>query len=67
MRKEFEKVKSLKITVLMRVSAHGNGLYLYLPKDIVEAYGIIAGNKLGVQILDHYQPKTAKGVKAGGE
>ena len=60
--KEFKEKQVLKITVIARVSAHGEGLYLYIPKDVVEAYGIIAGDKVEVQFLKHFKPVAAEKV-----
>jgi len=48
----------------MRVSAHGGGLYLYIPKDVSDVHGIMAGDKLEVQLLRHWKPAPAEGVIA---
>jgi len=36
----------------LRVSAAGRGLYLYLPKDLCEQYGLVAGNRVKVKLID---------------
>lgn len=60
----YKLAQCLKVTILARVSAHGDGLYLYIPKDVREAYGILAGHKIEVQLLKHFRPET---FEEGGE
>jgi hypothetical protein len=52
---EWEKVDVLKEVQTLPVSARGAGLCLYLPKDLCEVYGLIAGDMLKVQMLDHFR------------
>jgi hypothetical protein len=40
---------------LLRVSRHGAGNYLYLPKKICETYDIDAGDCIEVELLEHYK------------
>jgi len=56
MTKIFELAEKLGVTVLTHVSAHGGGLYLYIPRDLVEAYKIHAGNKIEAQFLRLFKP-----------
>jgi len=58
MRKEYVFSRKLGVTVVMRVSQHGDGLYLYIPRDITDVYGIIAGDKLEVQLQKLFKPET---------
>ena len=50
------KLGRIDVRILARVSAHGGGLYLYLPKDIAGAYGIVAGDRVEVQLMRHFKP-----------
>jgi len=43
--------------VTLRVSAHGEGLALFLPKRKCETYGIIASDQIKVKMLDHFRNK----------
>jgi len=56
MRQQFKEKQTLKVTVVSRVSAHGDGLYLYIPKDVIDVYGIAAGDKIEVQFLRQFKP-----------
>jgi hypothetical protein len=52
---EWEKIDVLKEVHTLSVSARGAGLCLYLPKDICDVYGLIAGDMLKIQMLDHFR------------
>jgi len=52
---EWENIDKLKEVQTLPVSARGAGLCLYLPKDICDVYGLIAGDMLTVRMLDHYR------------
>jgi len=41
----------------LRVSVRGGGYYLYLPRDVVEVYGILAGDRVEVKLGRIYRPK----------
>jgi len=56
MGKLFEFAEKLGVTVLTHVSVHGGGLYLYIPRDLVEAYKIVAGDKVEVQFQRLFKP-----------
>ena len=56
MEKETETVK-IGITTLARVSMRGGALYLYLPRDLVEAYGLMAGDKVEVNLKKLHRSK----------
>lgn len=53
---EMEKIQNLKIQPVLRVSKHGTGLYLYLPKHVNEMFGIMAGDRIEVHLLRHFRP-----------
>lgn len=55
--KEFESPENVRVTVIARVSGHGKGYYLYIPKDIIEAYKILPGDKIEVQLSRHFRLK----------
>jgi len=65
--KEYKEVGEIGRSPLLRVSARGAALYLYLPKDLVEAYGIIASDlievKLGKILRQIRQPREVKPVE----
>ena len=44
----------------LNVSSHGKGLYLYLPKDLCEVYGINTGDRVKVQLLDLFKRERPK-------
>jgi hypothetical protein len=52
---DWEKIDVLKETQTLPVSARGAGLCLYLSKDLCEVYGLIAGDMLKVEMLDHFR------------
>jgi antitoxin component of MazEF toxin-antitoxin module len=52
----YKNIGKIKEVITLQVSARGNGLCLYLPKQLCETYGIHAGHRLKVVIRDHFQP-----------
>jgi len=56
--KGYEESGKLGITLLMRVSRHGGGLYLYIPRDIADVHGIEGEDKIEVELKKHYTPVT---------
>lgn len=54
---KLEFLQDIKTSVISRVSAHGRGLYIYLPKDVVESFDIMAGDKLEVELRRHWRPR----------
>jgi len=44
--------KKIGVNVLMRASAKGgSGVYLYIPRDYADTYGIKSGDKVEVKLL----------------
>jgi len=41
----------------MRVSRHGGGLYLYVPKDVAEVHRIEGEDMVEVELKKHYTPE----------
>jgi hypothetical protein len=52
---EWEKVEVLREVLTLPVSARGEGLCLYLPKDFCTTHGFLSGDRLTVRMLDHYR------------
>jgi hypothetical protein len=49
------KAQKIDLQALLRVSAHGDGLYLFIPRDIVDVYGIVSGDRVKVKLLNLYR------------
>lgn len=60
---EFEKIGEIGLTLLLRVSQQGGGLYLYLAKDLVKVHGIQGGDRIEVKLGKIHRAKQ----KARGE
>jgi len=46
-----EEVREIGVTVLLRVSSRGGALYLYVPRDVADAYGILIGDKVEAKLI----------------
>ena len=57
--------KKVKQQLLLRVSQHGDGLYLFIPRDVVRTYDIIVGDRMKVELLTRF--RFADGEKSKGE
>lgn len=51
----FEKIGTIGETLNLRVSARGEGLYLYLPKSICEVHGLLTGDRIKAKLTEHYR------------
>jgi len=61
---EFVEVGKVNLETLMRVSAQGDGLYLYIPKQIVDVKGIQAGDRIEVKLgIIHRLKKLVREVR----
>lgn len=49
------KEKKIGLECLLRASARGDGLYLYLPQDIVSVYGIMAGDRVKTKLIASFR------------
>jgi hypothetical protein len=54
---QWERIDVLKEVHTLPVSARGDGLCLYLSKNLCAVYGLIAGDMLKVQMLDHFRKR----------
>lgn len=52
-----EKIKELRLRPILRVSQRGKGLYLYLPKTVVEVSEIRPGDRIEVDLRAVYRPQ----------
>jgi len=57
MSEKFEQIGEIRETHSLAVSARGDGLCLYLPKKLCMLYGILAGDRIKVQLREHYRLK----------
>lgn len=64
---DWERIGVLKETQTLPVSARGAGLCLYLPKDLCEVYGLIAGDRLKVELRDHFRKIREEEEKEPGK
>jgi len=51
-----EKIGKIDETRTLRCAQRGSGLYLFLPKDLVEIYELMGGDRITVKLLEHYRP-----------
>jgi len=63
LKEEYQEIGKLGVTLLMRVSARGAGLYLFIPRDIRDVYGIMAGDQIEAKLDKHYRPKPFQDEK----
>jgi len=56
MPRNFQKVQKIDETHSLRVSARGEGYCLYLPRGLVELYGLLTGDKIKAHLTDHFRP-----------
>ena len=54
---EWEIVEKINELVTLPVSARGDGLCLYLPKDLCNLHGLIAGDRVKVGLNEHYRKR----------
>jgi len=54
-RKKWKHVREIKELITLSVSGSGGGLYLYLPKKLIEQYDINAGDRVKVQLRDLFK------------
>jgi len=52
---DWRLLNDIKETVTLSVSARGNGLAIYLPKDLCDVYGLIAGDRIKISLRDHFR------------
>jgi len=53
--------KKIGVNVLVRASAKGgSGVYLYIPRDHADVYGIKSGNKVEIRLLRIFEEAPDK-------
>lgn len=53
-----EKIGKIDETRTLRCAQRGGGLYLFLPKDLVQIYDLMGGDRIQVKLGEIYrQPK----------
>ena len=52
--------KKVKQQLLLRVSQHGDGLYLFIPRDVVRTYDIIVVDRMKVELLTRFRFKDGE-------
>jgi hypothetical protein len=55
MLKKWKYVRDVGEKLTLNVSGAGSGLYLHLPKDLCNTYGIIAGDRMKVTLTDLFK------------
>ena len=63
MEKRFENKGPIVGRFVVKVSSRGAGVSLYISKSLCETFNIKPGDRLHIDILDHYVPKPAGGDK----
>jgi len=56
MKRPMKKIGKIGVSLPLRVSRSGGGLYLYIPKGICDVHGIEGGDQIEVKLEDHYTP-----------
>lgn len=52
---DWEIVDKIDEKLTLQVSARGDGLCLYLPKDLCDVYRLIAGDRVKVGLGEHFR------------
>lgn len=65
--REYEKIGDIKETHSLRVSARGNGLCFYIPKEITDLYNFLSGDMVKLEFRDHFRKKKEDDDQEGGK
>jgi len=49
------KKRNIGLETLLRISQHGDGAYLFLPKDIVDVFHLVPGDRVQVKLTASYR------------
>ena len=49
------KRQKIQLETLLRISQHGDGAYLFIPKDIIDCYRLLAGDRVKVQLVESFR------------
>lgn len=58
-----EKIGKIGETRTLRCAQRGKGLYLYLPKDLVEIYGLMGRDRIEAKLGNIYRERKEEEVK----
>jgi antitoxin component of MazEF toxin-antitoxin module len=53
------KKRAIGLETLLRISQHGDGAYLFLPKDVVDVFHLIPGDRVQVKLVASYRLLSA--------
>jgi hypothetical protein len=57
---EWDVLGKVDELITLPVSARGDGLCLYLPKDLCQLYGLIAGDRMKVALREHFRKRRTE-------
>jgi antitoxin component of MazEF toxin-antitoxin module len=49
------KKKAIGLETLLRISQHGDGAYLFIPKDVVDCYRLLPGDRVKVRLVESFR------------
>jgi hypothetical protein len=49
------KKRAIGLETLLRISQHGDGAYLFLPKDVVDCYRLLPGDRVKVRLVESFR------------
>jgi len=52
---DWELVGNVKETITLSISTRGDGLCIYLTKDLCDVYGLKAGDMIKITLRDHFR------------
>lgn len=56
--KDMEFLGKIRNSIVLRVSAKGEGLSVTIPKEICDTYGVLSGDTIRVEFQEHYREKA---------
>lgn len=57
---DWKFIGKINNSIVIRVTAKGDGLALTIPKEICETYNIISGDTIKIVIQDHFRKEIAE-------
>ena len=49
------KKRMIGLETLLRISQHGDGAYLFIPKDIIDCYRLLPGDRVKVRLVESFR------------
>jgi antitoxin component of MazEF toxin-antitoxin module len=49
------KSQKIQLETLLRISQHGDGAYLFLPRDVVDVYHLLPGDRVKVKLVESFR------------